>query len=145
MASRREGQDEYLDDAVDAGLQELVIGVLDICGASTQKSKYVHLLKLLSVNGLIEYEDDLFPVKRGYSETLNRIKDRVKNKNKKDWPKLKVVYVQPHSTSVIEFEKFARIIEDGEGEGIRGLFAKRLRTWAADKAGSRNPKDWDPS
>ena len=139
MASRRDEQDKYLGDAVDMGLKELVKGVLDICSASNQKPKYVHLLKLLSDVGLIEYEDGLFPVARGYSEVLKRIRDEVERRTV--WPSLEVVYIQP-STDIIDFKEFADVLEEGGGEGIRILFAKRLRRWAIDKAGSPNPKDW---
>ncbi len=140
MASRRETQDKYLDDAVVAGLQKLVIGVLDICVASTQKSKYVHLLKLLSDIGLIEYEDDLFPVRQGYSRVLKSVRDAAEKREK--WPDLEVVYVQPRSTGIIDFREFADLVEEG-GEGeIRSRFARSLRTWATNKAGSPKPKDW---
>ena len=139
MASRSEDQDKYLGYAVDAGLQKLIKGVLEICSGNTrQKRKYVHLLYLLSKVNLIEYEDDLFPVKRGkYSEALKRIKEKVEKRS--DWPSLKVVYIQPE-TGTIDFKEFACILEKAKGGGIRSLFAKFLGTWVADKAGSPNPK-----
>ena len=140
MASRREEQDKYLGYAVDVGLKKLVKGVLEICRASNQKPKYLHLLKLLSDNGLIEYEDGLFPVKRGYSDVLEGIKDKVEKRT--HWPSLEVVYIQPRLTDTIDFKEFADAIDKGEEEGIGRLFAKRLREWADINAGSPNPKDW---
>lgn len=138
MASRSEEQDKYLGYAVDAGLQKLIKGVLEICSNTRQKPKYVHLLHLLSKANLIEYEDNLFPVMRGkYSEALKRIREKVEQVS--DWPSLKVVYIQPE-TGTIDFNKFACILEKVKGGEIRSSFAKCLRTWAADKAGSTNPK-----
>ena len=139
ITSRRKKQDKYLCDAVGVGLKKLVEGVLEIYSVSKQKPKYVHLLYLLSKISLIEYEDGLFPVEKGYSEVLNRIKGQVEKR--RDWPSLEVVYIQPR-TNIIDFKEFADAIEMGEGEGIRSLFAERLRKWAVDKAGSLNPKDW---
>lgn len=139
-ASRSEEQDKYLGYAAKAGLQELIKGVLEICSGNTrQKSKYVHLLYLLSKANLIEYEDNLFPVKSGkYSEALKRIKEKVGKR--RDWPSLKVVYIQPELTETIDFNEFACILEMVEGGEIRSSFARCLRTWAADKAGSTNPR-----
>ena len=136
MASRRDDQDEYLSDAVDAGLQELIKGVLEICLVTNQKDKYVHLLKLLSDVHLVEYDDDLFPVKQGYSKILKRIKDKVERR--KEWPSLEVVYVQPKLTDAIDFNEFATTIE--EIGGIGRLFAGYLKKWVAEDAGSPNPK-----
>lgn len=139
IASRREEQDKYLGYAVDAGLQKLIKGVLEICSVTRQKSKYVHLLYLLSKANLIEYEDNLFPVRSGkYSEALKRIKEKLEKRN--DWPSLKVVYIQPELIDTIGFNEFACLLEMVEGGEIRGLFARCLRTWVTDKAGSTNPK-----
>ena len=95
-ASQRGDQDVNLGHAVDVGLKRLVEGVIDIFGATDQKRKYVHLLYLLSRLDLIEYEDDLFPVKRGLlKETLEKLaleEIRKQVKNKKEWPCLKLVY-----------------------------------------------------
>ena len=138
MDSISGGQYAYLENAACDGLQELVIGVLAICRASQKRSKYTHLLKLLSEVNLIEYEDGSFPIeRRGYNEALDRIEDNVVLKE--DWPSLKVVYVQPRLATTIDFVEFADVIEDGEGGEIRGLFAERLREWAAVDAGSPNP------
>ena len=140
MDSISGGQYAYLENAACSGLQALIVGVLDICRASDKKPKYVHLLKLLSEIGLIEYEDGSFPIEgRGYNEALDRIKEKVVQKPKEDWPCLKVVYVQPRLATTISFVEFADFIEDDEGEEIRSLFAKRLREWAAVDAGSPNP------
>ena len=77
MASRRDEQDRYLRDAVDAGFKKLVLGVVELCRATDQKAKYVHLLRLLSCLNLVEYEDGLFPVQRGFGEALDRVQRRV--------------------------------------------------------------------
>ena len=140
MASRSKKQDDYLKQAAKRGLCCLVKDVLKICSTTNEKAKYVHLLKLLSDIGLIEYEDGLFPVKQGYSIFLERIKDKVEKRT--HWPSLEVVYIQPSSTDTIDFKEFADAIDKGEEERIGRLFAKRLREWADIDAGSPNPKDW---
>ena len=137
MASRREDQDEYLRHAVSTGLQELILGIVDICRATDQKRKYVHLLKLLSDLRLIEYEDSIFPVKQGkYSNALGKIEDRVRKQD--DWPPLEVVYVQPR-TDIIDFRKFAETIEQRGADGVRQTFACYLRKWADEVAGEPEP------
>ena len=140
IASRRKKQDDYLKQAAERGLCCLVKDVLKICRATGEKAKYVHFLKLLSDIDLIEYEDGLFPIRKGYSEVLKIIKDKVKKRS--DWPSLEVVYIQPRLTTTIDFKEFADTIEKGEGGGIRSLFACYLREWAANDAGSTDPKDW---
>ena len=142
MASRRTHQDEDLRDAIDnVKLKELIKGVIDLCGGNTQqKQKYVHLLKLLDDLKLIEYDDSLFPVERGYSRTLETIKKKVDEREA--WPSLELVYVQP-TTNTIDFSKFADIIEKGGGaDGIRRTFASHLRKWASEIAGSPDPRKW---
>lgn len=133
MASKRDEQDYMLRDAVDRGLRELIEGVLVICKATNEKEKYVHLLKLLSEAGLIEFDDRLWPVKRGFSEVVSKVEIKVT----RDEPRLEVVYVQPYE-HIIDFKEFASVIE-GSGD-IGPLFAKHLRKWT-DVAGSRNPKE----
>ena len=147
-ASQRGDQDVNLGHAVDVGLKSLVEGVIDICGATDQKRKYAHLLHLLSRLGLIEYEDNLFHAERGLllnktleEMALGEIERKVKNKKK--WPCLELVYVAPEKVkgaTTIVFKEFADTI--GKSDGIRHTFACHLRKWAAQDAGSPNPKDW---
>ena len=141
-ASQRDDQDENLGHAVDVGLKGLVEGVIDICGATDQRRKYVHLLHLLSRLGLIEYEDDLFPVKRGFSEALCRVKHKVEEKKEEEWPSLELVFVRPKNNT-IGFEEFAKIISKGGPDDLRSTFAHHLRTWACTGAGEPDPKDWN--
>lgn len=153
MASISKEQRVYLDRAARSELRSLVIDVLEICGATAEKAKYVHLLKLLSDIHLVEYDDGLFPVKPGYSKVIKRIKDKVERR--KEWPSLEVVYVQPEPERcsdepviVIDFKEFAKIIErpaieKGESKGIRCMFACYLREWV-HAAGSRKPGKLPP-
>ena len=141
-ASQRDDQDENLGHAVDVGLKGLVEGVIDICGATDQRRKYVHLLHLLSRLGLIEYEDDLFPVKRGFSKALCRVKHKVEEKKECEWPSLELVFVQPRNNT-IGFEELANIISKGGPDDLRSTFARHLRTWACTRAGGPDPKDWN--
>ena len=140
MASRNDEQVRDLGQAVEVGLRELVLGVIDICFATNQKSKYVHLLHLLSECKLpIEYDEALFPVKPGYKKRLEGIQTRVKRTSSADWPSLELVYVQPKN-HVIDFNEFADAIEKGAADGMRHTFASHLRQWAAIDAGEPDPK-----
>ena len=110
MGSRSEDQDRMLRCAASRGMRHLVLDVLDICEATDEKRKYVHLLKLLSDVGLlVEYREDLWPVERGFSERLRDVKAKVASR-KGRWPSLEVVYVQP-LRNVIDFDDFASILE----------------------------------
>ena len=142
MASRRDDQDADLDDAIDLGLKGLVKGVIDICFVTPSKSKYVHLLHLLSRLDLIEYDDALFPIKKGFSDALKRVKHKVEEKKECEWPSLELVFVQPRNNT-IGFEELANIISKGGPDDLRSTFARHLRTWACTRAGEPDPKDWN--
>ena len=138
MASRREEQDRMLRYAERRGVKKLIIDVLEICAATNQKPKYVHLLNLLSEVGLIDYKEALWPVQQGYSALLREMTEEVKGR--KDWPSLEVVYVQPRLPKVpkvIDFEQFADTIERKGEVGL--VFARHLRKWASLDAGCPNP------
>ena len=141
MASRRDEQDQYLREAVEDGLKELVMGVITLCGATDQRKKYVHLLKLLSRVSLIEYVDALFPpTGREFSEALKTVRTEVEKRE--HWPCLEVVYVQPQAPSeTIDFNEFANSIRDGEAGSIRRVFSCYLKKWATEVAGSPIPKE----
>ena len=139
-ASRRDDQDANLSHAVDVGLKRLVEGVIDICGATDQRRKYVHLLHLLSRLDLIEYDDALFPKMQG--EALKRVKHKVEEKKECEWPSLELVFVQPKNNTV-GFEEFANVISKGGPDDLRSTFARHLRTWACTRAGEPDPKDWN--
>lgn len=140
MASRNEEQVRDLGQAVEVGLKKLVLGVIDICFATKQTSKYAHLLHLLSECKLpIEYDKALFPVKQGYSKRLEAIQTRVERTSSADWPSLELVYVQPKN-HVIDFNEFADEIEKGADDGMRQTFASYLRQWAVIDAGKLDPK-----
>ena len=137
MGSRRDVQDNRLLDAKERGLPKLVAGVVVLCGATQEKRKYAHLLKLLSDVDLIEYEEvSSLERHREYRDVLDYIK------GKEPKPRfsacLEVVYVQPFESTVIDFEKFAKYIKCSGKVGQ--LFAKYLRAWMTP-AGLKGPKD----
>ena len=135
MASRKEKQDRDLCQAVEAGLQSLVEGTVDIARATRQKKKYAHLLYFLSELGLVEYQDTPSSGVKGYE-----VADRT------TWPCLELVYVQPKCSKMttISFKQFAATIEE-DGSDIGRTFAGYLREWAARDAGDRDPKKWSPA
>lgn len=134
-----------LRKAESRGLECLVQGVIDICCSSTgQRRKYVHLLKLLSCLDLVGYDNALFPPKSGFRKLL-----KSKVEETKAWPDLKLVYVAPNKTKLLEeckvdtidFNCFADAVENGDPDGIRHTFADHLRRWAQEVAGEPCPKD----
>ena len=139
MASRREEQDKTLRYAERRGMKKLIIDVLEICTATNQKPKYVHLLSLLSEVGLLDYKEALWPVRQGYSALLKEMTEEVKRP--RHWPSLEVVYVQPRVPEipkVIDFEQFADAIERSGRVGL--VFADHLRKWASLDAGCPEPR-----
>lgn len=151
-------------------LKKLVCDVIDISKSKyADKQKYIHLLWRLSVLGLVEgvnerisslYENAA-PVAECDPDRHRKASIRGKKLAKElrgvkpaeiSWPEVKLVYIQPRQwpdeggRDVIDFKKFAKIIEEcakemGESDGIRHTFACYLKKWAADEAGSPNPKD----
>ena len=145
MSSRREEQDRVLGYAVHRQMKKLVLDVIEICRATSERSKYVHLLMLLSKVELIcepiEYKDVHSFTGREFSNFLDKIKATVEAKE--HWPTLRAIYIQPtqpEPADIIDFNEFAERVEK-RGK-IGDLFAKRLRNWARIKAGSLDPKDF---
>ena len=123
------------------------------------RQKYVHLLSHLRALNLVKFNTNLYDT--AFAKNSIGITKMLREVKPKEWvctkkcPTLEIVYILPkelpegeiknsmhRSVRLIYFKEFADAIEKGEEEGIRSLFAKRLREWAANDAGSPNPKDW---
>lgn len=118
-SSRRDGQDEYLDKAQQAGFIKLLEGVADIYKATNSKKKYGHLLGSLQKMGFITMEN-------------NAIKVIPANYT------MEIIYIQPNNhkqqPNIISFHEVAQIINRHNDE-LSTRFASSLRTWAELKAG----------
>lgn len=118
-SSRRDGQDEYLDKAQQAGFIKLLEGVADIYKATNSKKKYGHLLGSLQKMGFVTMEN-------------NAIKVIPANYT------MEIIYIQPNNhkqqPNIISFHEVAQIINRHNDE-LSTRFASSLRTWAELKAG----------
>ena len=144
MGSRREDQDRLLHRAASRGMKCLLKELLEVCGATSERPKYICLLSMLNEIGLIEWDGKL-PMRQGFSKALEEIRAKLETKEAAYWPELSVVYVQPRRpepADVVDFCEFAdKIKKRGE---IGSLFARHLKEWASTDAGSPNPKDLPP-
>ena len=148
MDSRRKDQDRILKNAAEGRLCDLVRDVIEICRATKERVKYVHLIENLLQLGLVEHRDENEDVR----EKLNRLyeiaaggvgnfKDVLNSVVPADIStSVDVVYVQPRNSDTIDFCEFARTIEDGGSEGVRCSFASYLRQWGKKDAGFLDPK-----
>lgn len=126
IGSRKNEQDNYLEQARKAGFQNLIHGV--ICIYKNTKKRYIpkynHLLDRLSELGFIKIEG---------KEAIYKVRNTVDG----DGPEIKIVYIQPtnkgNNPDVIDFEYFANRIE-GTGE-MGERFAESLGKWK-EPAGS---------
>ncbi len=144
MSSRREDQDDLLHRAASRGMKCLLKELLEVCGATSERPKYVYLLNLLKKVELVEWDGEL-PMRQGFGKALKEIKAKLETKEAAYWPKLSVVYVQPRRPEPVDIVDFCEFADEIKGRGEIGcLFAKRLKKWASTDAGSPNPKDLPP-
>ena len=158
---------EMLDAVAHKGPRKLIEDVIRLAqntnNSKPTRQKYVHLLSRLRALNLVKFDTTLYD--KAFAENSRGITDML-CKNVKPTervctnkiPKLEVVYILPKelpsgkakdlmrsmydSVRLIYFKEFAGVIEKGGKGEIRRLFACRLRKWAANDAGSPNPKDW---
>ena len=138
-------QKKFLQAAESKGLARLVCDTVNVAMHSPYMQKYVHLLwrlqelDLLSgVESVFEYA---FPIRRGVKGKLSDVKVTYH----KDVPDTKLVYVAPcevAGVNTIDFNEFAEVIKKGGADGTRRTFACYLKNWAAECAGSRDPRKW---
>ena len=149
MSSIDPEQKKYLCRAKAAGMEQLTTGIVEICGNSDKKAKYIHLLDRLSKLDLVSIQKSeelyaqTFPKpKRGWSKVFRE------NCSNADgtWPKCEVVYIQPDrhkddDKDGFEHLYFNEVADVVQGHGELGvLFANYLRSWT-EPAGERNPAE----
>ena len=138
--SRRDKQDEYLEQAKNTGLWKLVDGIIDIYTTPSLKSrqKYVHLLKILRELRLVKFCDTLY--EKAFPEIKPGVMSiNVENSVESD-TEIQIVYVQPiaEGHNEIGFQEFADCVE--ERDGIGKEFACYLREWT-NPAGKRDLRE----
>ena len=136
-ASRRDSQDHYLLASKQAGMNNLLDGVLQIFRATNAKRKYACLLEELEEMSLIKLPQAFKNIAqqrslRGINKASLDIKiiSRIKQCD--------ILYVQPSGEGehIISFADFAAAIENLD-DPFAQRFAISLREWAAVKAGER--------
>lgn len=114
--SRRNKQDEYLEESKDQGMASIVKGIVRIADVSMYKEKYGHLLRKLIDLGLMNEQ-------RKYSGQLDKIE---------------IVYAQPHrrendTKHVIDFLWISKWLRDKSGSSdFEAALSKTLSNWAND-------------
>lgn len=113
--SRRDGQDNYLNQAKAVNTNGLVEGIVSIYNATNSKTKYRRLMLEMEAISWLKSEA---------GNWVNICQDK----------EIEIVYIQPGMDSkhkdetVITFEEVASIVEKADTEiGLR--FAQSLRTW----------------
>lgn len=119
-ASRRDGQDEYLTEAQDVGLEAVLTGIIRLYEKSDYKKKYCHLLDKLVRAGVVTKSDGVYT-------PLVQFDD------------LSIVYMQPHvketdvGLDIVDFETVAGALENiFEGDEFMLAAARAFRGWAVD-------------
>lgn len=135
-SSRREGQDEYLKDAMKTGLQKLVQDVLTVARASLAKRKYAHLLTRMHALGLIHIPTTELPQEGELPSP--RICQCAEIQATCGTPRMQIVYLQPASTTkqadddsmhVLTFDQLAEFLSRYE-DPVARRFRESLRAWA---------------
>ena len=113
MKSRNRGEDAYLADARDRGLEQMLSDIPVIAEASKEPAKYVHLLSARRRWGWLLFPADLgdyaFPeVRRGLRKRIRYVRVLANE------AKVEVVYVQPEESMddrVISFRAVAEYLD----------------------------------
>lgn len=135
MGSRNDGQDNYLSQAKNIGMNELLKGIIQIFQATQAKRKYFYLFQQLE-----ELEQLWIPQTMKAIILKNSLRG-ITNEAKKikiisQINSIKIIYIQPNgdADNIINFNKFAEIIETNK-DPVSIRFAQSLREWAKVEAG----------
>ena len=141
--SRRRSQDDYLAEALDKTMCNILYDYREISKSKNDKharQKYFHMSRALSELGLFKLEDDLEVAI--YADHSGGVYDLIDAIEILASPTLEVVYVQPRKSKddkpdderfhYIYFKEFADCVEN-QGD-IGKMFAGYLRKWKDDPA-----------
>ena len=135
VSSRRDEQDRYLKAAAQAGMTNLIKGLIKIFQATNAKRKYFHLFRLLESAGIIELPKHLYS--KVFSTNMVGINSLISEVIIiKEIEKSKIVYLQPNGKGkdVINFDEFAALISTFD-DPITRRFSESLKKWSTTKAG----------
>jgi hypothetical protein len=138
-ASRRNGQDIYLETAKRLGFRRIVEGIREIILNTTAHQKYHHLAFVLARLGYLRLPSDLrghiYPVP--HPRVLSRLAGIAVAEGD---PAVEVIYIQPQATDGDRCIDFARVAEyvGRQSDPFSRRFAEHLVLWTA-VAGSREP------
>jgi hypothetical protein len=138
-ASRRDGQDTYLETAKRLGFRRIVEGIRAIILNTTAHQKYHHLAASLARLGYLKLPSDLqshiYPVPG--PRVLAHLAEMVVAEHD---AVVEVIYIQPHATDgdrCIDFARFADFV-GRQVDPFSTRFAEHLLLWRT-VAGSRAP------
>jgi hypothetical protein len=131
IGSRREQQDWYLTAAADAGMSNLLTGLIAIFRATTEKRKYFHLLLRLEELSLLTIPTAMKTLMEGYSLVgITELCDQIVV----TCPSMKceVVYLQPigNASNIITFDQL-KVVISRYSDPISKRFAKSLGRWTS--------------
>ena len=144
QASRRSGQDEYLDLAVNVGVKALTYGVLQIIRVTDEiyLPKYMHLLTRLDQLGWLELPDGLASrVCTGQSVPVESWLGDIEVSEQTARTRLEKLYIQPEDDPEVQCISFKEAAETiaATGSPLGQVFADHLIRWTAT-AGSTKPR-----
>lgn len=143
MGSVREEQNKYLEEARNVGLQELVEGIVAICGETDKGAKYRHLLFLLFQLELVELPKlkEVDRIKVGDPNIDWRsVFEGVEATKAGESIAVEVVFIQPRDDN-FKYIDFPTVADTVQKTGDLGcMFANYLRQWT-EEAGLRDPRD----
>ena len=136
--SRRKSQDRYLAASQKAGMNSLLVGLIQIFMATDAKRKYLCLMKELEAMGQLRIPREVLEIAEGSS--LRGITIAAKGITAISKAKsVRTIYIQPNEDGpdMVSFDEFADVIEQ-MNDPIATRFARSLREWARIEAGQRS-------
>lgn len=133
--SRNKDQDDYLNEARNTGLVNLLKGIKEISLVTSSKQKYFKFFKQLEKMNLVQIPESLEQLMKqtsliGYKKKIQEIMI-IANPSKN----AEILYIQPNGKekNIINFQEIAKIIER-HTDPVSRRFVQSLRKWAQIKA-----------
>lgn len=131
IKSRSLIQDQYLEECRKKGFNTILDGLKDIFVATKSKNKYYCLFELLQAANVVKLPDKLKQaIKSNSAEVIELIKEI---KVVKEFPNIKIVYIQPRKTEnknniCIEYDDIVNFLQK-RNDGLSSLFSEYLPKW----------------
>lgn len=137
--SRRVSQDDYMETCMSVGFASIINGLKDIFMATSSKQKYYQLFELLQAAEVISLPPGLKEAILSKSrESISLIKCI---ELKREFPKSKIVYIQPNMEKdnenkyFIGFEDIVEVLK-GHNDEFSRVFSEYLLKWRSPAGGS---------